>query len=140
MNKKNGNTRSVKVHPCQSACKNGSNTWPQSPGLLTINIKARVMPLNTSSATNLLFSISRRAKIIEMYAKSFKFQTPVILLDSKIRRVSSKAKYFLATQSSNFKTSKNAFCGMSTLPIWRIFFFPSFCFSSSFLFLLISPP
>ena len=42
--------------------------------------------------------------------------------------------------SSNFSTFRNAFCGISTDPIWRIFFFPSFCFSSSFFFLEISPP
>ena len=42
--------------------------------------------------------------------------------------------------SSSFNTLMNAFCGISTLPIWRILFLPSFCFSSSFFFLVISPP
>ena len=42
--------------------------------------------------------------------------------------------------SSNFNTDKNASCGISTFPISRIFFFPRFCFSSSFFFLVTSPP
>ena len=42
--------------------------------------------------------------------------------------------------SSSFSTLINAFCGISTFPIWRIRFFPSFCFSSNFFFLEISPP
>lgn len=41
---------------------------------------------------------------------------------------------------SSFNTSKNAFCGTSTLPIWRIFFLPFFCFSSNLRFREISPP
>lgn len=42
--------------------------------------------------------------------------------------------------SSSFNTDKKASCGTSTLPSWRIFFLPSFCFSRSFFFLEISPP
>lgn len=42
--------------------------------------------------------------------------------------------------SSNFNTARKASCGTSTLPSWRIFFLPSFCFSRSFFFLEISPP
>ena len=42
--------------------------------------------------------------------------------------------------SSNFNTLINAFCGISTLPTWRIRFLPSFCFSKSFFFRVISPP
>src|SRR5258708_24120261 len=42
--------------------------------------------------------------------------------------------------SSSFSTARNASCGTSTFPIWRIRFLPSFCFSSSFRLRLISPP
>jgi len=42
--------------------------------------------------------------------------------------------------ASVFNTAKNASWGTSTLPIFFIRFFPSFCFSNSFLFLVISPP
>ena len=42
--------------------------------------------------------------------------------------------------SSNFSTLIKACCGTSTLPICRIRFLPSFCFSSNFLFREISPP
>ena len=41
---------------------------------------------------------------------------------------------------SNFSTAKKACCGTSTVPICFIFFFPSFCFSSSLRFRLMSPP
>ncbi len=39
--------------------------------------------------------------------------------------------------SSSFSTLRKAFWGISTLPIWRM---PSFCFSSSFFFRVMSPP
>ena len=42
--------------------------------------------------------------------------------------------------SSSFNTLIKAFCGISTFPIWRILFFPSFCFSSSFRLREMSPP
>ena len=47
---------------------------------------------------------------------------------------------YLFYSSSNFNTARKASCGTSTLPSWRIFFLPSFCFSRSFFFLEISPP
>src|SRR5690606_13617524 len=31
--RKNGNTRSVGVHPCQGACFKGANMWLHDPGL-----------------------------------------------------------------------------------------------------------
>ena len=42
--------------------------------------------------------------------------------------------------SSSFSTLMKAFCGISTLPTWRIRFLPSFCFSRSFFLRLMSPP
>ena len=42
--------------------------------------------------------------------------------------------------SSIFNAAINASCGISTRPNWRIFFLPSFCFSSSFLLRVASPP
>ncbi len=45
-----------------------------------------------------------------------------------------------ARQSSIRRTLMKASCGMSTLPNRRIFFFPAFCFSRSFLFRVTSPP
>ena len=42
--------------------------------------------------------------------------------------------------SSSFSTLRKAFWGISTLPIWRMRFLPSFCFSSSFFFRVMSPP
>ena len=41
---------------------------------------------------------------------------------------------------SRFKTAMNASCGSSTLPTCFMRFFPSFCFSSSLRFRVISPP
>lgn len=41
---------------------------------------------------------------------------------------------------SIFRTARNASLGTCTVPNWRIRFFPSFCFSSSFFFRVISPP
>lgn len=49
-------------------------------------------------------------------------------------------KILISYSSSNFSTDRKASCGTSTLPSWRIFFLPSFCFSRSFFFLEISPP
>lgn len=43
-------------------------------------------------------------------------------------------------QSSNFNTAKNASCGTSTVPICRIRFLPSFCFSNNLRLRLTSPP
>ena len=42
--------------------------------------------------------------------------------------------------SSSFNTAINASVGICTLPRERIFFLPSFCFSSSFFFRVMSPP
>ena len=42
--------------------------------------------------------------------------------------------------SSSFSTAMNASVGICTLPSERIFFLPSFCFSSSFFFRVMSPP
>lgn len=42
--------------------------------------------------------------------------------------------------SSSFSTDINASCGTDTDPSCLIRFFPSFCFSNSFFFLVISPP
>ena len=41
---------------------------------------------------------------------------------------------------SIFRTARNASLGTCTVPNWRIRFLPSFCFSSSFFFRVISPP
>ncbi len=41
---------------------------------------------------------------------------------------------------SIFNTARNADCGTSTLPIWRMRFLPFFCFSSSLRLREISPP
>ena len=42
--------------------------------------------------------------------------------------------------SSSLSTAINASVGSCTLPRLRIFFLPSFCFSSSFFFRVMSPP
>ena len=41
---------------------------------------------------------------------------------------------------SIFRTARKASLGTCTVPNWRIRFLPSFCFSSSFFFRVISPP
>ena len=43
-------------------------------------------------------------------------------------------------QESIFSTAINASLGTCTVPNWRMRFLPSFCFSSNFFFLVISPP
>ena len=43
-------------------------------------------------------------------------------------------------QSSSLRTAMKASWGTSTVPSWRIRFLPSFCFSSSFFFRVMSPP
>ena len=43
-------------------------------------------------------------------------------------------------QLSIFSAEMNACWGISTLPNWRIFFLPAFCFSRSFFFRVTSPP
>src|SRR3972149_11358539 len=48
--------------------------------------------------------------------------------------------FFFQPHSSVDSTDKNAFCGISTFPMDFILFLPSFCFSKSFRFLVISPP
>ena len=44
------------------------------------------------------------------------------------------------SSSSSLRTAMNASGDTCTEPSWRIFFLPSFCFSSSFFFRVISPP
>ena len=43
-------------------------------------------------------------------------------------------------QESIFSTARKASLGTCTVPNWRIRFLPSFCFSSSFFFRVMSPP
>ena len=53
----------------------------------------------------------------------------------------SGVSFFNITQSlSSFSTAINASVGTCTVPRFRIFFFPSFCFSSSFFLRVMSPP
>ena len=56
--------------------------------------------------------------------------------------IASTFTHFLVVNqsSSSFRTLMNAFCGISTLPTWRMRFFPSFCFSKSFFLREMSPP
>ena len=49
------------------------------------------------------------------------------------------SKYFIA-YSSIFSTAINASLGTDTVPKVRMRFLPSFCFSSSFFFRVMSPP
>ena len=51
-----------------------------------------------------------------------------------------RAKKLRTVYSSSLSTAKNASVGICTLPRERIFFLPSFCFSSSFFFRVMSPP
>ena len=51
-----------------------------------------------------------------------------------------KEGFAASAQSPLLSTLMKASCGMLTLPNIFIFFFPSFCFSSSFRFREISPP
>ena len=46
----------------------------------------------------------------------------------------------LPPYSSSLSTARNASVGIWTVPSWRIFFLPSFCFSSSFFLRVMSPP
>ncbi len=52
----------------------------------------------------------------------------------------SQGAWRLSPHSSSFSTDRNASVGIETVPSWRIFFLPSFCFSRSFFFLVMSPP
>jgi hypothetical protein len=56
-NKKEGNTKSVGVKPCQLACIKGAKVCAPSPGVLTMIIKQMVIPLKTSSDKNLCADI-----------------------------------------------------------------------------------
>ena len=51
-----------------------------------------------------------------------------------------RAKEDAQFSSSSFKTAIKASVGIWTEPRERIFFLPSFCFSSSFFFRVMSPP
>ncbi len=56
------------------------------------------------------------------------------------RRGKGKGRRGSYPSSSIFKTAMKASVGICTVPKLRIFFFPSFCFSSSFFFRVMSPP
>ena len=53
---------------------------------------------------------------------------------------SSSNAYNSSSSTANTYNTENASDGTSTVPSWRMRFLPSFCFSSSFFFLVISPP
>src|SRR4028119_425971 len=48
INRKKGNTKSVGVQPCHSACSSGGYTCSQLPGLFTRIIEAIAIPRKTS--------------------------------------------------------------------------------------------
>ena len=50
------------------------------------------------------------------------------------------ALFHLSHSLSSLRTAMNASVGTCTVPRLRIFFLPSFCFSSSFFFRVMSPP
>ena len=56
------------------------------------------------------------------------------------RSAISPVRLVLQRQASIFNAARNALCGISTLPNWRIRFLPSFCLSSSLRLRLMSPP
>ena len=58
-NKKEGNTKSVGVKPCQLACIKGAKVCAPSPGVFTMIIKQMVIPLKTSKDKKRLFDIVR---------------------------------------------------------------------------------
>jgi hypothetical protein len=53
VNKKDGNTKSAGVNPCQLTCLKGAKVCNTSPGVLTIIIKQIIMPRKTSKDKNL---------------------------------------------------------------------------------------
>ena len=57
-NKKDGNTKSVGVNPCQLACLKGAKVCNASPGVLTMIIKQIVIPRKTSNDKNLSLFIA----------------------------------------------------------------------------------
>ena len=60
---------------------------------------------------------------------------------ARLRRSTlSKQERALAHSSSSFRTAMKASLGTDTVPKVRMRFLPSFCFSSSFFFLVMSPP
>ena len=72
------------------------------------------------------------------FALSWKFRESELEL---FVPASSKKKYEKQKiHQSILSTLKNASCGSCTFPIDFILFLPAFCFSKSFLFLVISPP
>ncbi len=86
---------------------------------------------------NFLMRSARRKQIrhvLEADAQSPNAITPAALVG-----VHGDAERF-AHYASIFSAARNADCGISTLPNWRIRFLPSFCLSSSFRLREMSPP
>ena len=61
-------------------------------------------------------------------------------LPSGLRPATLSQERALAYSSSSFRTAMKASLGTDTVPKVRMRFLPSFCFSSSFFFLVMSPP
>ena len=61
-------------------------------------------------------------------------------LPSGLRPATLSQERVLAYSSSSFRTAMKASLGTDTVPKVRMRFLPSFCFSSSFFFLVMSPP
>ena len=85
--RKNGNTRSVRVHPCHLACSRGAYTCPQLPGLFTRIMRAMVMPRKISMEYIRLGSdifILTQFYLITKFTNNFSFKNVVICVFSLV--------------------------------------------------------
>ena len=68
-------------------------------------------------------------------------QVSLILIHAAQRRLAAARRKAKRSYSlSSLSTAMNASVGTCTVPRFLIFFFPSFCFSSSFFLRVMSPP
>ena len=116
------------------------NLLPQTVKVLFLNLFFR---RKGQEITVIAFSDAERNMNIDLKRHTGFHTRSSSLKKQKIRHRPNSAGSFqlpVCHSSSSFSTLMNAFCGISTEPTWRMRFLPSFCFSSSFFFRVMSPP
>ena len=107
-----------------------NSTWRLTP--TTSSARAAIPPASTSATA----SPTQRQWLA---TPRFSAQARRFLVDRCSAGARRDGGLTLAYESI-FSAAMNASCGMSTLPNWRIFFLPAFCFSRSLRLRVASPP
>ena len=105
-------------------CAQLNGFWPMTTGCQVL-----IADGQQAVARDILLDIVMNGVLVEAMA-----------LDEQLGVKTEFEHALLPPYSSSLSTARNASVGIWTVPSWRIFFLPSFCFSSSFFLRVMSPP